>query len=226
MNLLLAAVLLMQGNPAEETFKQIEDGIEKAKSIHVGIEAVVEWKVKPRNNQSATGTLMAAEGNRVSEYLKMIQQGFIFDSETRCDGKAVWAALKGIVPVEPSSVRSNFNAKVARVGILLSSLLIRDQDLKKGEDLKRSVALSNFQQGDGDATGKTLTYTLSFSGPLKDMSAEVTLWYEGGSLKLLKRVSVIKEKGVDKGTVTETYKIFVLNADIPDEKFKLPEEKK
>jgi len=56
----------------------------------------------------------------------------------------------------------------------------------------------------------------------------VKVWYDPKTLKLLKRYYQIRERdgGPVRSTLVETYDDFALDVDIPDEKFKLPEEKK
>jgi outer membrane lipoprotein-sorting protein len=54
--------------------------------------------------------------------------------------------------------------------------------------------------------------------------ADVRLWYDPKTLKLLKRTVDFGKKD-SQGTIRESYEEFTLNADIPEEKFKLPAEK-
>jgi len=226
MNLLLAAVLLMQDKIAEETFKDIEGTLQKAKSISVKAEAEVKWIAKPANNRSVEATLMRADGNKVFEYEKIVQNGVVFDGELRSDGTQVWRGLMGKLDMEPKVARADFDAKLARIGPGLSTVFIVGKELKKPEGVNDSLIVSDLKHADDDGASKTLTYTLSFAGRLKGVSVEIKLWYDPASLKLLRRGAVISDKGVLQGTVNEKYTEFLTNTDIPDEKFKLPEEKK
>jgi hypothetical protein len=58
-----------------------------------------------------------------------------------------------------------------------------------------------------------------------DGKFEVELWYDTKTLYPTKRIFKTHAIGFE-GVTVETYAKCVLDADIPDEKFKIPEEKK
>lgn len=224
MTLLAALVFLLQDKVAEETFRQLEESIDKAKSLSVKAQGDVAWKAKPQLDRSVESTLLAADGNRFSEYSKMFQQGVFFDSDLRSDGSKVWSALLGTLARKPGVARADFSVKLLRMGVVLKSLyVVKDQ--QRVEEIKGSLKVSNLKTGPVDGASKSLTYTLDIA--LREgISADVTLWYDPATKKLLKRSAVVKEDGVERGTVTEKYSEYATNKDIPAESFKVPDEKK
>ena len=97
--------------------------------------------------------------------------------------------------------------------------------------------VSGVTQGADEGKTKSLIYRL---GDEKGTPIEVRLWYDPDSLKPVKRMFRFKFEAEEEregfklkfkfapteGTYTEIYEEVVFDADISDEKFKLPEEKK
>src|SRR6185369_10907565 len=71
--------------------------------------------------------------------------------------------------------------------------------------------------GEDDGGAKTLLYTVSL-GPA---TLDCRLWYEPKTLKLLKRTMKIRNGESVEGSLTESYVEYIVNADIPNEKFNL-----
>ena len=82
------------------------------------------------------------------------------------------------------------------------------------EDHESMLALSDVQAAADDGGLKTLTYKVGYFN--------ARLWYDPKTSLPVKRVRESKVLG----SVTEVYEEITLNPDIPDEEFKLPEEKK
>jgi hypothetical protein len=83
---------------------------------------------------------------------------------------------------------------------------------------------TNFRIGDSGGPQKTLTYTLpgdkdslieGYKGP-----TTIRLWYESEPLRLFRRELATGEE-ITEGCYYETYKTFILDADMPDELFKV-----
>jgi outer membrane lipoprotein-sorting protein len=90
------------------------------------------------------------------------------------------------------------------------------------------LKMSDLKQGEDDGVLKTPTWTVTVSKTLMPAASKpmpIKLWYDPKSLKPVKRTATIM-KGDVEVKWSETYENITLNADIPDEKFKLPEEKK
>ena len=79
--------------------------------------------------------------------------------------------------------------------------------------------VSEIDLGQSDKGQKTLTYRLWYGE-----EAHVKLWYDPTTFRLFKRTI---EMGNDpKVLMTETFRDFTLDADLPDESFKITDEKK
>jgi hypothetical protein len=87
------------------------------------------------------------------------------------------------------------------------------------DTLKDLLPVSEIKAGPDDKAAKTLTYKLKVEREIVD----VRLWYEPQTLKILKR-TLSGKSGESELSLTETYEGLVLDAEIPDEKFKLPKE--
>jgi hypothetical protein len=126
----------------------------------------------------------------------------------------------------PSDFVGRFETAFPRAGMFLAFFMTQRPSAvegKKGQDLKKLFEVSDFKQGEVESS---LSYTLRFPETEPDMVASCVLQYDPKTLKLLGRKMTVKRRGMDEGVFTDTYDEFALNADIPDEKFKLPEEKK
>jgi hypothetical protein len=85
-------------------------------------------------------------------------------------------------------------------------------------DMGKRPPLSDFREGPGDGESKTITYKITPDGP--DSAAEVKLWYRPGTYALVKRTITIKRPV--ESVFTETFKEWVLDADLENEEFTLP----
>ena len=214
---------------AEDTFTKIEENIAKARTVSAMIK--YDWYRKEKNEDAkrfhGSGTLLLKEGNRLS----MILNGFDADemkveNVVNCDGSTffshgrLWNWSGGATLGNRTGVKDTFTRVFCRGGAIFALDCWRQ--LPYGADKLTSAA--EFSELDEDKGGSTLSYKLS-SSLEAGVAIEVKVWYDPKDLKLLKRTLEIK--GVNTvGSFTETYDEFVLNADIPDEKFVSPKEKR
>jgi outer membrane lipoprotein-sorting protein len=225
MNLLLAAVLFVQDKSAEETFKKIEDSILQAKSISVTIR---------REETEAFGeevkSILFKEGNKFRNETKGSVKGKAYEMVCICDGKRRYSNETS--KLETALKEDNWlQVSLSRMGnahtVFYSYLRIQGCVLTPNpSDLRQVLDVSNFRFGDTEANGKALLYHVRArvtpkAEPIADY--EVTTWYDPATFKPLRRKVEVTDKRFN---VTEVYENLTLNADIPDEKFKLPEDKK
>jgi hypothetical protein len=241
MYLLLAAVLLVQDKSAEGTFTSLVRPIDEARTLTV--KASVEYTSRGGENVSShfSWTLLLRDENKV--WLRT-QSG---DRETLyvSDGKKM-AQVRGHMAgrlVEERETPWNL------VPLLKNSLLRGGpKDVmsllflpKPGHRRREPGPVTDLKGPGGQEGRRTLEYTFVPATPWAELegqveSAKATLTYDPGSGKPTKLYVQSKREGF-KGTcppiypdvelwTTVTFDEFTLNADIPDEKFKLPEEKK
>jgi outer membrane lipoprotein-sorting protein len=225
---LLSAALLAQDKAAEEAFKKIEEKIVSAKtvSLNFSIESSKVGDQGAKRGPQMSGSMTLKDGNkgllihrtsqfpmdwvRVSDGNKITVSGLKMESETPPNFK--FGTLKGLARIGWSPT----------VFLAFQMLDIGEQG-KVFEAFVKSLEVSGvkFEKDQGDA--KVLSYRVTCSEPyslerLETVSVE--LWYEPKTLHPLKRLVKTKSE-----TVIETYRDWVFNGDVPDEKFKLPEKK-
>lgn len=240
MNLLLAAVLLTQDKTAEEAFNRIEEQIVKAKTLSVKCRFVIDTqRADTAERLEGPAVLLLKEGNKISYTVKQPLGGSDKTLVIISDGsKATWnSGSKWESVVEcPENFETKLRVLLARAGVVstptqASAPWLFIVQLKN--DFKKLCQVSNFKQGPDDGDAKTLTYSL-VDFDFREMSntknppartVEIKLWYDPKTYKAIKRVMTFKN-AEGEGTLTETYLEFLVNPDMPDEKFKLPEKEK
>lgn len=230
MSFLLGAILLLQDQPGEEAFKEIERRIEKAKTLTVKSTYRVQ---RLKEARSESGILFVKEGNRA-----WYGEGTTVNPESSfiSDGKRVQQSRprfydEGILAPEqrarpgkasPKKLEENLKVLTSRAGIAFRPFPEIASELTGPGGFSESLRTSNFKTGESQGRTKSISYELAVSK--HDRQFHVTLWYEPEPLKLLKReVTYTDDDGV-KVVTTETYTEFAIDADIPDEQFRLPDE--
>lgn len=140
------------------------------------------------------------------------------------DGKTMWLSLPGGILREELSENSieSLHSKYAfaRAGITLSSVM-RNRDHERAHTPTETRYLMRSPKlGEEDSGLRSITYDLKIKA--HNRVYEMTLWYKSADYRIVKRRILVKEPGFEE-SFTETYDEFILNADIPDGKFKLPE---
>jgi outer membrane lipoprotein-sorting protein len=221
-----ALALFLQDKTAEDTFKNIQETIEKAKTIRVVFSTQVLLDGEPTKHK-ASGVLLFAEGNRASISITRPSG----TNRTVSDGSEARDFV--VTSTGETSKAAVLKPKLDRSGlarILVSSSIVGPgmEEIVKYPGYCGNVyrppppEILDFAFGEGDGQAKTLTYTIKGGSP--PGSCAFRLWYDPQSLKILKR-TVRQTPGNDRVVVSETYNEFTLNADIPAEKFKLPFDK-
>jgi outer membrane lipoprotein-sorting protein len=230
MILLLTVALLLQEKTAEETFKTIEETITKAKTLRVKFE--ISRKIG-EESADASGTLLLKEGNKARlEVTVAFSNGALLKQIIVSDGTNVkFTAPVGddqfalVQKKAPDYLLRSLYVTTLKLPLLDSSMMTTGS----GEglnDLSNYAAVREFKHGEADKEGNLLLYkgVLDFTGRgnFKNQAAsfEVKLWYEPKTCIPRKRQLTLK-LGTVIGTTTETYEHFVLNEDIPNEKFSL-----
>jgi outer membrane lipoprotein-sorting protein len=220
MYLIAALALLLQDKTAEETFKKIEESIEKAKTLSITFSVGGMATAKEGQNGlfQASGVMLLKEGGRFNCVVKRRLEERELENSIVCDGTKVShkrdQSAAEVIEV-PKVYRGAASTLVARVGTMMGGLFQGTGG--PDEDVKKTLALKDLRVGEDDGGAKTLLYTVSL-GPA---TLDCRLWYEPKTLKLLKRTMKIRKGESVEGSLTESYVEYIVNADIPDEKFKL-----
>ncbi len=228
MNLLLAAALLMQDKTAEEALKSIEDAFGRAKTLSVRY--VRREPQADGGEAEARGTILLKEGNRLRWEYSSLRKGVKGDLVVVSDGARVVTVINGKRDVDRKTFKGlneTFAVLLARAGsvpILSGFRALLDNPKIDRIMAQQATPITGANLGEDEDGKKTLNYITVFNPFRSDSrTAEIRLWYEPSSYRIFKRS--LTNKGMN-GTIDENYSEFSINADIPDEKFKLPEEKK
>ena len=207
---LIAALALLQQESAEETFKRLEQSVQKAKSLTLKYRLDL---TQGGQTATATGVLFLKEGNK----LKVTIVGAKGNPWTVSDGTKMkvddrQAVLDGAEWDTPKDLNAKMTTAFVRRGLLdLPDFpgRLRRYDI----DPKEKIKVSDFKFGDKDGDLQTLTYVVQEGNG----QADLKLWFDPKSLALKKRtLSVARMNAI----VTETYEEFTVNGEIPDEIFK------
>jgi len=225
---------------ARRSFTKLEETLINAKTLSVRFRSDGKGPTDA-DKYEASGTMLLKEGNKAfieartignqeKAELVFVSNGSMVSSETTRwrtnvpDHPGVRDESAG--PMSSGTLKTELSAGLARIGQSMSVTQIMVRTNARGNfNMRESNRPSEFQVGDNDGPYKTLTYRFRPEDSQCSVR-ETKLWYDPITYKLIKRRQVWKgEKGIE-GVLNETYEEFILNADIPDEKFKLPEEKK
>ena len=218
---------IVQDRAAEEIFKKIEERIEKAKTLRIRF----SWQhddFRDRDVQGQSGVLLVKTGNKAWYQTKDSmghERWAISNGRRMCSGNTS-NYDQGIVAGErrydtgPTSkeLEKDLRRLVSRPGLPLftfSTLAFRFE-----EATPKWIRASDFKSVETGGKTRALSYRLSAEDESRSM--DVIVWYDPESLQLLKRKTSFFVKPQDPLAITETYSEFIFDADIPEEKFKLP----
>jgi hypothetical protein len=224
MKLLLAAALLMQDKTAEEVLKKIEDTLAQAKTFS----CIYSWTGDVPLDHSQL-FLRHSGGVYVKDQDKYALWVEVGSAEWCCMNphSALFSRPSDGTKefVRPTNMRAVVAANFVRGGGCLGLLPIKKGKNKQGEEvnLMEIIKITDLvREPDSGASG-ALTFNLTIVD--KAAPATITLWYDLKSyLPLRRKLEYIHND--DLSRLTEVYREWTFNDDIPDEKFKLPEEKK
>ncbi len=243
MVLFLAAAFLLQDKTAEETFRKIEEAIDKAKTISIRMKyKLILSSGKPGLDPAEMETKAEILLNDRNMVQVIVDPNAMFvgggdDLSVLSDGthlRVVDPSDEVRIGDSPKSLTNGFKTILARTGYFGAQLFVprkdplalarKEPDLKKflEGDLKKKFEVLDLASGK-DKDGEWLTYTLG-TGEKGD-KPQMTIWYSPKTYSLLKRKLAIPFVADGQMIEIETYDEFLLNADIPDEKFRLPAKK-
>jgi outer membrane lipoprotein-sorting protein len=207
---LMAAVVLLQQETAEETFKRFEQTLVQAKSLRLRYR--LDLAV---GNQSVTGTgiVLLKDGNKARITLTGAKGNpWAVSDGTKVTVDARQAIMDGATFDTPKELNIRVATKMVRWGML--DLPDFPRRIKVYDvDPKEKLKVSDFKFGDKDGDLQTLTYVVQEGNG----QADLKLWVDPKSLALKKRTLSVAKMNA---TATETYEEFTLNGEIPDEMFK------
>lgn len=212
---LLVSVLLLQS--ADDTFKRIEESLERAKSVEVVFKGEVAGAGGVKEEKMAYSGALRCSGEKTSLTFKMVRESREHEIKTVVDG-ARMRVIDGTRIQEkeaPKNLRANLNVMIGRSGMYLAMMMGRPP-LKPGEkepDPKELFRVSDVKI----AEEGVLTYRMNLDGATEIVDAK--LWYDPKTLKLLKR-TIGAKVGNETLSVTELYEGYTLNGDIPQDKLK------
>ncbi len=215
---LLTLSLIFQADAPEEVFKKIEQSLEKANGLRV----IFRVEVLPNNGvkYEASGTVLAKNPDKVN-----IQMTLTDGTKTSMisDGSKmrVMIAGQGGDAEVHKGIKDNIAIALSRAGLYLSQgtyVPVFSKPLQEGKGVREVLGVSKFKFGEEEQNLKTILYEIKLHG---EATLEAKLWYEGKTLKPVKRV--VKAKVDKQETVhTETFGEWTIGVDLPDELFALP----
>ena len=227
MTSLLAMMLLVQADSAEETFKKIGEAILQAKSVRVEF----QWEGAARANAGgkveASGTVLLKERNRASLTGLITEKGQPSELRIVSDGTTVKTRLGARRMLEcptPRNMESGLKMAIHRLGAMQAVLIahkvcmLEVSDQEEALDMGKKPRLSDFKNGADDGEFRTMTYKISPDGP--DTVAEIKIWYSPETHLLEKRTITLKQPS--ESIFTESYKGWTLDGSLENEEFTLP----
>lgn len=224
---LIAALLLLQAESAEETFKRIGETVLRAKSVQVEFQWEGASRAEEGGKVEAAGSVLLKEGNRASLAATVTEKGQPSELRIISDGKTVKTKLGPRRMLEcptPKNLELGLKMSISRLGAMQAVLIAHKvcmldvSDQEEALDMSKKPRLYDFKNGPDDGESRTITYKISPDGP--DTVAEIKLWYEPESLRLVKRTITLKQK--TESVFTEIYKGWALDGDLENEEFNLP----
>ena len=224
---LLAMMLLVQSDSAEEIFKKIGDAILQAKSVRVEF----QWEGAARTNAGgkveASGTVLLKERNRANLTGLITEKGQPSELRIVSDGTTVKTRLGARRMLEcptPKNMESGLKMALHRLGAMQAVLIahkvcmLEVGDQEEALDMGKKPRLSDFKNGPDDGEFRTMTYKISPDGP--DTVAEIKIWYSPETHLLEKRTITLKQPS--ESIFTEFYKGWTLDGSLENEEFTLP----
>lgn len=217
----------VDGRAAEKAFRAIEEALLQARTLKVAIHLVVTEGRRPGEPFSATCDCWI-KGDKV--YLRACVPSKEKDSELICNGARMATIRNGDArSVEEGWPNSGDRFKVGllRVGIYaVDHILKKRQGAKlEGEaDLRKVLEVSDFKTGADEGNAKTIVFRTTAPGGRE--TTNVTVLYDPRTFRILRRSCSNVVDGVEKAVVVETYTDVALDAEMPDDRFTLPEKQK
>jgi len=230
----------LDADVAEGVFRKLENNLLHAKTVSINFTAT---GTLPNSTLDLTGSLLLKEGGKVRLAATSVLGKERTELLVLCDGRTTWATASSWPVDQPTAEgalqgdhgfpdpHSSVAADIAKGFMLLSQTAVFNQLLTRIKtDGKITIRLGTektvggFKLGSDDGPKKTLAYEIRYERD-PDTIEEVRLWYDPEKALPFRRLHLVKTNGATKMTVNEQYPEFILNADIPDEKFQQQEKK-
>ncbi len=224
---LLAMMLLVQADSAEDTFKKIGEAILQAKSVRVEFQWEGATRPEAGGKVEASGSVLLKEKNRASLTGLITEKGQPSELRVVSDGSTVKTKLGARRMLEcptPKNLESGLKMALHRLGAMQVVLIahkvcmLEVADQEEALDLGKKPRLSDFKNGPDDGELRTIIYKISPDGP--DAVAEIKIWYSPETHLLEKRTITLKHP--TESVFTETYKGWTLDGRLDNEEFTLP----
>jgi outer membrane lipoprotein-sorting protein len=224
---LIAAVVLLQVESAEDAFKKIGETVLKAKSVRVAFQWEGTGRSEAGGKVEAVGTVLLKEGNRASLVATVTEKGQPSELRIISDGSTVKTKLGPRRMLEcpvPGNLETGLKMSIHRLGAMQAVLIAHKvcmldvDDQEEALDMTRKPRLFEFKNGPDDGESRTITYKVAPDG--QDTAAEIKLWFDPETFRLVKRTISLKKP--TESVFTENYKDWSLDADLENEEFTLP----
>jgi hypothetical protein len=224
---LLAVMLLIQADSAEETFKKIGEAIQQAKSVRVEFQWQGATRADAAGKVEASGTVLLKDLNRVNLTGLITEKGQPSELRIVSDGTTVKTRLGARRMLEcptPKNMESGLKMALHRLGAMQAVLIAHKvcmldvPDQEEALDMSKKPRLSDFKNGPDDGEFRTITYKISPDGP--ETVAEIKIWYSPETHLLEKRTITLKQPS--ESIFTESYKGWALDGGLENEEFTLP----
>lgn len=224
---LMAMLLLLQTESAEETFRKIGDAVRQATSVRV----TFDWEGASRGELGgkveASGAVLLKKGNRANLIATVQEKGQTSELRIVSDGTTVKTKLGAKRLLEcavPKNFESGLRLALHRLGAMQAVLIshkvcmLDPSDQEEALDMEKKPALSDFRFGPDDGDSRTITYKITPDGP--ETTASIKLWYAPDTHRLVKRTITLKQTG--ESVFTERYKEWSFDEELENEEFSLP----
>jgi outer membrane lipoprotein-sorting protein len=227
MTSLMVALLLLQAESAEDTFKKIGDTVLKAKSVRVDFQWDGTSRAETGGKVEASGLVLLKEGNRANLVATVTEKGQPSELKIISDGSTVKTRLGSRRMLEcpvPKNLESGLKMTIHRLGAMQAVLIAHKvcmldvDDQEEALDMSRKPRLYDFKNGPDDGESRTITYKISPDGP--DTVADIKLWYDPDTMRLVKRTITLRKPS--ESVFTERYRDWALDGDLENEEFTLP----
>jgi hypothetical protein len=216
-------------------FEKLEEAFLGARTITVKMRGETsKMKGKAEDRSKVTATIILAGSNRVfMRQSEQDAQGAKYGFSLISDGSKMMKVLEygdsrdARLMKVPKDLHQNLTAILVRDGSpgMMLGFLSGNRGTEEDFFLQNVYRFRDYKVVEWDDTAKVLTYGLSYR--LEQRRVQGRISYDPKSYLPTRRTRHIECDVVGYGmTLIETNEEFTLNADIPDETFKLPEEKK
>jgi len=224
LGVMLAIALLLQDKLAEDTLSKIDQQIAAFRSLSVEVRAELRSQAEDHEKkESFSGKILLKDGGKARLDLLRVRDNKESSMLIISNGTTVADTREGetLETPTPKDFNKNFSlAALALTGVTKAHMLTFEVSAPVDYDVRRKGALSNVRVEPDEGELKSLSYTLTFGAH----TSTVRVWYSPTDLRPLKRELVWKAAKA-RVTMTETYMNYLVNADIPDEKFAIPVKK-